>query len=174
MDDSYFVLSMVSDLEARKRWAALEDERNALQARFDLVRQSVEVEIQKARMNIMEEALAAVAVESDEIENRFGQREEAAALASRIEDVDRAQDALGLTFDLDDGWDIQRCALSRLPILDGDEVLTDEETGERFLRCLLPVPCRDETATDVLRASVRASDTTLADAGESGGDHGQA
>lgn len=46
----------------------------------------------------------------------------------------------------DDYCGIHMCALTELILLDGDEVITDEETGERILRAALPFPDQAEAA----------------------------
>lgn len=44
---------------------------------------------------------------------------------------------------MDDDWDPMTCAATGLPILEGDEIVTDEETGEVFLRAALGLPPRE-------------------------------
>ena len=41
---------------------------------------------------------------------------------------------------------VVRCAISNVPILEDDEVIIDEETGEKILRCLLLPPRPAEPA----------------------------
>ncbi|MEQ1694410.1 MAG: hypothetical protein ABL901_01085 [Hyphomicrobiaceae bacterium] len=48
------------------------------------------------------------------------------------------------------GDNIARCALSGMPLIDGDDVLECSETGQQVLRCLVlaPVPAEADKAGD--------------------------
>lgn len=61
-----------------------------------------------------------------------------AAISRPVEDGDEGE----TTHDwrLDDDGDIRRCALTRQPIHDDDDVIVDDDTGDMILRDVLPWP----------------------------------
>ena len=144
-------LSKVTNIDDRKRWAELNRKRDALEDRCDKIKTPMFAEIEEARKK-HHQAWDAI---EDEIVARHTAAHDLKSIAADRTALEAEMDAL----DLDVCWDEEgrslTCALTDLPILNSDEVLTDEETGERFLRAALPVPPRerDEPASDDVEAA---------------------
>ena len=81
------------------------------------------------------------------VEN-LAERENALRLYQAMRDARAAWWDHPIDLVIDDVGTPTRCAKSGIPIIEGDEVVTDEETGEMWLRSALGLPPRPETVSD--------------------------
>ena len=81
------------------------------------------------------------------VEN-LAEREEAVRLYQAMQVAKTAWWDHPLDLVIDDVGAPTRCAKSGVPVLSDDEVVTDEQTGEMWLRSALGLPPRPETVSE--------------------------
>ena len=154
--------TLVDEVQAAK--AALEAEAERLRA--PMLAREAEIE---ARLNIARSEMRAeydrklkARIDEHDVEMQALSFDE--PTSARLDAIDAELDAIDAGFEgrfeaLDREamalvWvaveDIPLCALTGLPLLDGDGVLADEDTGDRYLRLALGLPPHDPETGEVL------------------------
>lgn len=137
-------LSKVSRLEERQRWASIHKRREELEERSFAIRKPMFDEINAARRESIARQVREFKATEDAITARHESHPDLAAIKAERDEVTAEIDAVGLEVSWNEDGEYLVCALTGLPILQGDEVLVDNETGEMFLRAALPVPPREQ------------------------------
>jgi hypothetical protein len=140
MSETMPALRPIPDADKRRRHAELEQQRDALVE----ARAAASRDARMAKTNAVEETMWVpfrAALEDfqkpfnaviDEIEAAFDAKEEA---------LDAEMEALGLGCrHYDDDYSSYTCALTGLPVFEGDAFIRDEESGDVILRDALPWP----------------------------------
>lgn len=125
---------MINDIEKRKAYKALWDERQAL----DDSKWKIEKPIWDAMQEATEHLFAEYQAKKAAVEKPFKEQIEAATKETedRIDALNKQMDGLGLGDHMhnEDYSHAFFCAVSRLPIFTHDKVIEDAETGEMILR----------------------------------------
>jgi seryl-tRNA synthetase len=129
-------LSKVPHLELRRKLGALIEEQAKLSDAEWEATKPLREEYEAMRDKLMAEVkkqLAPLRRRIDEIHAQFGKKMD--AIDEQIEALNAPEPMLNEDMDT-----ILFCDLTGLLILEGDEIIKDEDTGEVILRCVLPWP----------------------------------
>lgn len=137
-------LSKVSRLEERQRWALIHKRREELEERSFAIRKPMFDEINEARRESIARQAREFKATEDAITARHESHPDLKAIETERSALAVEIDAVGLEVSWNEDGEYPICALTGLPILEDDEVLVDNETGEQFLRAALPVPPREQ------------------------------